>query len=96
MQGECGVDDTVESARCVFTLRSRESWDQTGENPQLLLQSIILQSLEPEQEETHTLSANLHTHTHFLLQQLMYPIHSRTGVTLIWFFYTMTWLNSGI
>lgn len=87
VQDECGVDDAVQGARCVFALGSRESRDQTGENPQLLSQNVILQSLEPEQEETHALSADLHTHTHtvniYISTHICIQVISRSAVMSI-------------
>ncbi len=61
--GKGVVYDVVQCAGSSGWGYSRESWDQTGEDEKLLFGTVTLQSLQPEQEETHALTADLHTQT---------------------------------
>lgn len=58
--GEGVVNDGVEGTGSSGGGHSRESWDQTGEDKELLLCAVVLKGLQPQQEETDPLTADLH------------------------------------
>lgn len=57
--GEGVVNDGVEGAGPSGGGHSRESWHQTGEDEELLLSTVVPQGLQPQQEETDPLAADL-------------------------------------
>lgn len=57
--GERVVNDGVEGAGPSGGGHSREPWHQTGEDKELLLSTVVSQGLQPQQEETDPLTADL-------------------------------------
>ncbi len=78
--GKGVVYDGVQCAGSSGWGYSRESWDQTGEDEKLLFGTVTLQSLQPEQEQTHALTADLRTQTQ---HHLLHSHWSTTDVYII-------------
>ncbi len=57
--GEGVVNDGVQGAGPSGGGNSRESWHQTGKDEKLLLSTVVPQGLQPQQEETDPLTADL-------------------------------------
>lgn len=57
--GEGVVNDGVQGTGPSGGGHSRESWDQTGKDEELLLSTVVPQRLQPQQEEADPLAADL-------------------------------------
>lgn len=57
--GERVVNDGVKGTGPSGGGHSRESWDQTGKDEELLLSTVVPQRLQPQQEEADPLTAYL-------------------------------------
>lgn len=55
------VNDSVKGTRASGGGHSRESWHQTGKDKELLFSRVVPQGLQPQQEETDPLTADLDT-----------------------------------
>lgn len=58
--GERVVDDGIQGAGSSGGGHGREAWHQAGEDEELLLCTVILQGLQPQQEQTNSLTSDLH------------------------------------
>lgn len=57
--GERVVDDGIQGAGSSGGGHGREAWHQAGEDEELLLCTVILQGLQPQQEQTNSLTSDL-------------------------------------